>query len=560
MTFVITQRCCNDASCVPVCPVNCIHPAPGEPGYLTTEMLYIDPETCIECSACVQVCPVDAIKDETDLLGSEEQFLEINAAFYARHPLSEFGEAEEPKRVDIDVRGLRVAIVGSGPAGSYAAAALLERPGVEVDLYERQLTPYGLVRFGIAPDHQQTKKVVQAYPYGAMRGLRLRLGVAVGTDVTHEELLRHYHAVIYAVGAGRDRRLDVPGEDLPGSYSAADFVAWYNGHPDSVDLPIDLSSVRRAVIIGNGNVALDVARVLACDPERLGATDIADHALKVLRDSAVTEVVVVGRRGAAQAAFTNPELLDLLELPGVEVVVDPDDLTLDQITAEAEAAGELPVAVERKLAVLRRIAAGNPAQDAERGRRRIVLRFLASPSAVLGEEHVEGVALVRNELVAEDGGLRAVPAGEPEVLDAQLVLRSIGYLGSPVPDLPFDSSRGTVPHDAGRVRGEDGDMPGVYVTGWIKRGPTGVVGTNKHCAGETVATLLADWTAGRLAPPVGTSGQLDELLATRQVCVFGLAEWSRIDAAERAAGSPAGRPRVKLVTTPDLVAAASSAE
>ena len=558
MTFVITQRCCNDASCVPVCPVNCIHPAPGEPGYLTTEMLYIDPETCIECSACVQVCPVDAIKDEEDLSGAEQQFLDINAAFYARHPLSEFGEAEEPKRVDIDVRGLRVAVIGSGPAGSYAAAALLERPGVEVDLYERQLTPHGLVRFGIAPDHQQTKKVVQAYPYGAMRGLRLRLGVEVGTHVTHAELLQHYHAVIYAVGADQDRRLGVPGEDLAGSYAASDFVAWYNGHPNQTDLPIDLSSARRAVIIGNGNVALDLARVLACDPDRLAATDIADHALKVLRDSAIEEVVVVGRRGAAQAAFSSPELLDLLELPGVDVLVRAEELTLDQDTAELEAAGRLELGVERKLAALRRIAA-HDVEPAD-GRRRILLRFLASPSAVLGSDHVDGIALVRNELVADERGLRAVPTGEPENLEAQLVLRSIGYLGTPVADLPFDPATGTVPHDAGRVRDGEAEMPGVYVTGWIKRGPTGVVGTNKHCAGESVATLLADWTAGRLTAPTGTGEQLDALLATRQVQVLGLAEWGRIDAAERAAGSPAGRPRVKFVTLPDLVAAASSTD
>ncbi len=558
MTFVITQRCCNDASCVPVCPVNCIHPAPGEPGYLTTEMLYIDPDTCIECSACVQVCPVDAIKDEADLEAPEMQFLDINAAFYARHPLSEFGEAEEPKRVDIDVRGLRVAVVGSGPAGSYAAAALLERPGVEVDLYERQLTPHGLVRFGIAPDHQQTKKVIQAYPYAAMRGLRRRLGVEVGTHVTHAELLQHYHAVIYAVGADQDRRLGVPGEDLSGSFAASDFVAWYNGHPNQADLPIDLSSCRRAVIVGNGNVALDLARVLACDPERLGATDIADHALKVLRDSSVEEIVVVGRRGAAQAAFTSPELLDLLELPGVDVVVHSDELTLDQETAELEATGKLAVGVERKLSALRRIAA----QDVEptAGRRRIVLRFLASPTAILGGERVEAVALVRNELVADERGLRAVPAGEPEELEAQLVLRSVGYLGTPVADLPFDSMTGTVPHDAGRVSDQGAELPGVYVTGWIKRGPTGVVGTNKHCAGESVATLLADWTAGRLTAPTRSGDQLDALLAARQVQVFGLAEWGRIDAAERAAGSLAGRPRVKFVTAPDLVAAASSTD
>jgi ferredoxin--NADP+ reductase len=553
MTFVITQGCCNEASCVSVCPVNCIHPAPGEPGFTRAEMLYIDPETCIDCSACVQVCPVDAIRAEEDLVGSQLQYLDINAKFYKQNPLATFGNRVQAKRAKVDARGLRVAVVGSGPAGSYAAAALLERPGVEVDLYERLLTPHGLIRFGIAPDHPKTKNVVTAFPYGSMRGLRLHLGVEVGVHISHEELLARHHAVIYAVGASGDRSLHIPGEDLSGSLSATQFVAWYNGHPEQAGLPVDLSRCERAIVVGNGNVALDMARILLSDPESLASTDIADHALHALRASTVREVVLLARRGIAQAACTTPELLAVLDLPGVDVVVEPAELVLDPLTAQLEARGGLDAATARKIDIVRGLAA----RAAGSAVKRIVLRFLLSPIEVSGDGRVEAVRAVRNEFATDDGGqIRAAAGGESVEFPAQLVLRSIGYRGTAIPGLPFDERAGIIPNEAGRVWGESGSMPGTYVTGWIKRGPTGVVGTNKHCADETVDALIEDWGAGRLSTPPHLGASVETLLAERGALPLELAAWGRIDAAERAAGTRSGRPRVKFVNAADLVAAA----
>ena len=556
MTFVIAQSCCKDASCVSVCPVNCIHPGPGEPGFLTAEMLYIDPGTCIECSACVQVCPVDAIRAEEDLVGSQVQYVDINAKFYEQSPMAARGDPAPAKRVEVDTRGLRVAVVGSGPSGSYAAAALLERPGVEVDLYERLLTPHGLIRFGIAPDHPKTKNIVTAFPYDSMRGLRLHLGVEVGVHVSHEELLARYHAIIYAVGASGDRLLHIPGEGLSGSLSATQFVGWYNGHPEQARLPIDLSRCERAIVVGNGNVALDMARILLSDPDTLVGTDIADHALRALRDSTVREVVLWGRRGIAQAAYTTPELLALLDLPGVDVVVDPAELMLDPLTAQLEAAGKLDAATARKINIVRDLAARPAGSTAKR----MVLRFLLSPAELRGLGRVEAVRAVRNEFVTDDDGQVSVASGGASVeFPAQLVLRSIGYRGTAVPGLPFDERTGTIPNEAGRVRRESGSMPGTYVTGWIKRGPTGVVGTNKHCAAKTVDALIEDWGAGRLSTPPQLGTSVETLLAQRGALPLDLAAWGRIDAAERAAGSRSGRPRVKLVDASDLVAAARPA-
>jgi ferredoxin--NADP+ reductase len=557
MTYVITQACCNDASCVPVCPVNCIHPAPGEPGYMTTEMLYIDPEACIECSACVQVCPVDAIKPEEELTVLDIRFLEINKTFYERHPIAEFEAAAPARRPGPpepapDLNGLRVAVVGSGPAGSYAAAALLEHKGVHVDVYERLLTPYGLIRFGVAPDHAGTKAVSQSFPYTAKRpGLALHLGVEVGTHISHDELLQHHHAVVYAVGANSDRKLCIPGEDLPGSVAATDFVAWYNGHPDFADSRLDLTS-ERAVIIGNGNVALDVARILVSDPERLANTDIAAHALEALRTSKVREVVVVGRRGPVQAAYSTSELMALTQLADVDVVAYPDEVELDPVTrAIVEAPDAEPVS-RLKAQLAAEIAAHEPTP----GHKRIVLRFAASPSRVTGEGRVESVALVHNELALDGGHIVARPTGTTEHLKTGLFFRSVGYRGTPTPGVPFDDARGVIPNHLGRVLNSVSQpLTGTYVTGWIKRGPTGVIGTNKQCATDTVKALIEDFVAGRLTEPTGDTESLAQLLSDRSPDHAELAGWSRIDAAERAAGTAAGRPRLKLVTRSELLAA-----
>jgi ferredoxin--NADP+ reductase len=446
---------------------------------------------------------------------------------------------------------LRVAIIGSGPAGFYAAGQLLARedPAVLVDVFDRLPTPWGLVRAGVAPDHPKIKSVTRVFERTASKpGFRFHGNVEVGTDVTHEELMDAYHAVIYAVGTPGDRRLGIPGEDLPGSHAATEFVAWYNGHPDYAELEFDLSC-RRAVVIGNGNVALDVARMLALSVDELAVTDIADHALDALRDSRIEEIVVLGRRGPAQAAFTNPELRELADLELADVIVDPADMELDEYSAAA--LEDSDGTTRRNVETLRQYAS---AQAAGRPRR-IVLRFLSSPVSIEGGDRVEGVTVERNRLVAgQNGTLRAQATGERERLEAGLVLRSIGYVGTPLPGVPFDGQRSTVLNQDGRVIDPDTGQPltGVYAAGWIKRGPSGVIGTNKKCAQETTDLLLADHAAGRLTEPPGSADELLALMHER-THVVDYTGWEAIDAHERGLGEPAGRPRVKLVARPELL-------
>ena len=438
---------------------------------------------------------------------------------------------------------LRVAVVGSGPAGFYAAAALLASDlGVEVDLLERLPTPWGLVRLGVAPDHPNIKAVSRAFEKTAAHaGFRFFGNVEVGRDVTHEELTRLYDAVLYSVGAQTDRSLGIPGEELPGSWAATEFVAWYNGHPDYQHLSFDLSG-ERAVVIGNGNVALDVARMLALTPAELATTDTTDAAIEAINAAGIREILVVGRRGPVQAAWTPVEVGELGELAGADILVDRADLELDDASAaELEAA---PPTVKRNVEHLRDYAARDPAGKP----RAIRLRFLRSPVAILGEERVEAIELVRNELV--EG--RAVATGETETVPCGIVFRSVGYLGVPLPGVPFDERSRTIPNEGGRV------AAGVYCAGWIKRGPSGVIGTNKKDATETVERLLEDARAEALPPREG--GSLEELLADRGVEAVLYEGWQSIDAAERAAGEPHGRPRVKLVTWDDLLAAARATE
>jgi ferredoxin--NADP+ reductase len=433
-------------------------------------------------------------------------------------------------------------VVGSGPAGFYAASALLasEEPAVEVDLLERLPTPWGLVRLGVAPDHPNIKAVSRAFERTAAQpGFRFFGNVEVGRDVTHDELRGLYDAVVYSVGAQTDRQLGIPGEDLPGSWAATEFVAWYNGHPDFQELEFDLSH-ERAVVIGNGNVALDVARMLALTPEELATTDTTDAAIEAINDAGIEEILVVGRRGPVQAAWTPVEVGELGELAGADIVVDPADLELDEASAaELEAA---PPTVKRNVDHLRDYASRTP----EGKPRRIRLRFLASPVAILGEGKVEAIELVRNELV--DG--RAVATDERDTVPCGIVFRSVGYRGVALPGVPFDEGSGTIPNEGGRVE------PGLYAAGWIKRGPSGVIGTNKKDATETVQLLLEDARAGTL-PPRG-EGTLEELLAERRVDAVLYTGWEAIDRAERGAGEPLGRPRIKLATWDELLTAARS--
>ena len=438
---------------------------------------------------------------------------------------------------------LRVAIVGSGPAGFYAAGALLggDAPA-EVDMFERLPTPWGLVRLGVAPDHPKLKTVSRAFEKIADRpGFRFIGNVEVGRDLTHADLTRLYDAVIYCTGAQTDRRLGIPGEDLPGSWPATEFVAWYNGHPDYQGLHFDLD-VERAIVVGVGNVAMDVARMLALTPEELAVTDTADQAIAAINASPVKEIVVVGRRGPAQAAFTTPELIEFGELAGADVIVDPRDLE------GADGGGDTNS--ERNLDVLREYASRAPSGKGKR----LVFKFLTSPVEIFGDGKVEAIELVRNRLeVDSDGWVKAVPTDEHETLACGLVFRSVGYRGVAIPDIPFDERKGTIANEGGRVE------PGVYTAGWIKRGPSGVIGTNKKCAVETVELLLEDASAGRLPRSDATAADVDALLDERGIRRILYAGWQSIDEAERAAGEKSGRPRVKLCTWDELLDTAERA-
>jgi ferredoxin--NADP+ reductase len=451
---------------------------------------------------------------------------------------------------------LRVAVVGSGPSGFYAAEHLRKQhPGVEIDLFDRLPTPYGLVRGGVAPDHPKIKAVTRVYDR-IMAGPEVRFlgNVMIGQDLTREELRRFYHAVIYCVGAHADRSLGIPGEELPGSHAATDFVAWYNGHPDYTDLRFDLSAERVAVV-GVGNVAIDVVRILACTPEELETTDIAPHALEALRSSRVREIWMLGRRGPVQAAFTNPELRELGELADADVIVRPDEIALDPASAAALAAADERTP-ERNMETLRAYAAKPP----EGKRRTVHLRFLCSPVEISGAGRVERMIIARNRLVPEaNGSLRAEPTGERETLDVGLVFRSVGYLGTGVPGLPLDARKGVIPNDHGRVLEDGAPVAGEYVAGWIKRGPSGVIGTNKPDAVETADLLLEDFGAGKLAtPPEPGRDAVDGFLRERGVRVFSWADWQRLDGLERARGVTLGRPRVKFTRVADMLAAVES--
>jgi len=455
---------------------------------------------------------------------------------------------------------LRVAIVGSGPAGFYAAGQLLTAKELhsEVEMFDRLATPWGLVRAGVAPDHPNIKAVTRVYEKTAKReGFRFHGNVEVGTDVSHEELMAHHHAVIYATGSPTDRRLNIPGEDLPGSHAATEFVAWYNGHPDYCDLEFDLSP-KRAVVIGNGNVALDVARMLALTPEELATTDTADHALEALAESGVEEIVVLGRRGPLQAAYTNPELKELGEMQAADVIVDPDEAKLDGISQAQFDSGEIDKTRRVNVETVQEYAAREPHGHP----RRIVLRFLVSPVEILGNERVEGVRVVHNKLEkTDDGRLVARPTDQTEDIECGLVMRSVGYRGEPFGGLPFDEKSNTINNENGRIIATETGEPlaGGYTAGWIKRGPSGVIGTNKKDAQETVNLLLEDMAAGKLPEPTAEVDALIEELHERHPDVVDYAGWELIDEHERAAGEPHGRPRVKLTRTEELLGVAGSA-
>jgi ferredoxin--NADP+ reductase len=453
------------------------------------------------------------------------------------------------------MRPYHVAIVGSGPSGYFAAASLLkfadsddddgQKRDVRVDMLEMLPTPWGLVRSGVAPDHPKIKSISAQFEKTAMDPrFRFFGNIVVGDHVQAAELAERYDAVIYAVGAQSDRSLGIPGEDLPGSVAAVDFVGWYNAHPHFEEMAPDISS-GRAVVVGNGNVALDVARILVSDPDVLATTDIADHALQSLHDRGVEEVLVIGRRGPLQATFTTLEVRELGDLEGlgdVDVIVDPADFA-DISDEDLEAAGKT---VKNNVKALRGYAAREP-----RGaKRRIVFRFHTSPIEIKGEGRVESIVLGHNVLADDNGRIVAKDSGEREEVPAQLVVRAVGYRGVPTPGLPFDEKSGTIPHTAGRIDGRRNE----YAVGWIKRGPTGVIGSNKKDSQDTVDTLLSDLSGADLADfDADYAEKLVEWLLQRQPKLITDDHWKLIDEHERSAGQPHGRPRVKVTSVAELL-------
>ncbi|HEX2914177.1 MAG TPA: FAD-dependent oxidoreductase [Chloroflexia bacterium] len=455
--------------------------------------------------------------------------------------------------IGTEARPLRVAIIGAGPAAFYAAEVLFKQSNLvcQIDMYNRFPSPFGLVREGVAPDHESIKTVTRVYDRTASNpNFRYFGNVTFGTDVTHDELKPYYDQIIYAVGAQSDRRMGIPGEDLKGSYPATIFVGWYNSHPDYRDLEFDLSAERVAVI-GNGNVAMDVARILVTDPDELAKTDIADHSLEALRHSKVREVVMLGRRGPVQAAFTNPELKEFGELAGVDVVVDPAELELDEASAEALSTDKNAT---KNLETLRKYAANTTHNNP----RRITMRFLVSPVEILGEDgNVSAIKIEKNKLVLQsDGTMKAQGTGQYETLDVGLVFRSVGYRGVVLPGVPFDEKSGTIPNVAGRVivnaTGET--IPGEYVVGWAKRGPSGIIGTNKPDSAATVKSMVEDLPE---ITPIDDANRdrakVAQFLSEKGLICISYEDWLKINEVEVSRGAAQGRPRVKFARVPEML-------
>lgn len=451
---------------------------------------------------------------------------------------------------------LRVAIFGAGPAGFYAVAELLRQKEctVAVDLFDRLPTPYGLVRGGVAPDHQRIKAVIRQYEKTAGQpGFRFFGNVSFGSDLSLKDVLAHYHQVMFSTGAESERRLGIPGEDLAGSFPAKSFVGWYNGHPDYRDLQFDLSHVEQVAVIGNGNVAMDVTRILARSVEELATTDITSYALDTLGKSAVKEIYVLGRRGPAQAAFTNPEIRELTEIPNVDLVVHEPDLVLDEVNQEF--LSQAPETHQRNVDILsEQLAKGEGSAG-----RKIRMRFFVSPVELLGTDKVEAVRIEKNQLVKDDqGNLRARGTGVYEEIPIQMIFRSVGYLGSPLPGIPFDERRGIIPNENGHVLnlGTQTAFRRVFVSGWIKRGPSGVIGTNKPDSVAAVNAMFAEVKQGILPDNlVADPNAIPTLLANKGVRYVTFADWKRLDEIEVEAGKPLGKPREKITVVQEMLEA-----
>jgi ferredoxin--NADP+ reductase len=426
---------------------------------------------------------------------------------------------------------------------------------VEVDMFDRLPSPFGLVRAGVAPDHQKYKTVTRVYDKNArMPNFRFYGLVEYGKHLHLDDLKRHYHQVVFTTGAQTDRNMNIPGEDLIGSHSATDFVAWYNGHPDYRDFDFDLSGERVAVV-GIGNVAVDVARLLSKTPGELSATDMADHAIEAMSKSGVREIIMLGRRGPAQAAFTTPEIKEMGELEDAEFFVAPEDMQLDPVS-QAQVERVKDRTTMKNLEILRSYTE----QSSGKKSKSVRLRFLVSPVEILGDENgrVKGMKVVKNKLVqTEDGYIKAEATGEVETLDVSLVFRSVGYRGVPLPGIPFNDSWGTIANNKGRIVSDESSepLPGLYTAGWIKRGPTGVIGTNKVDAQETVSCMIEDVRNGLIADPEAPGIEVAaNLVRDRQPDLVDYNDWSVIDAEELARGEKSNRPRVKLTSVEEMLA------
>ncbi|OGX33503.1 MAG: NADP oxidoreductase [Omnitrophica WOR_2 bacterium RIFCSPHIGHO2_02_FULL_52_10] len=453
-----------------------------------------------------------------------------------------------PVQLGTNERPLRVAIVGSGPSGFYAAGALLKAPvKVAVDMFDRLPVPYGLVRYGVAPDHPKIKNVTSVYKKTAeLEGFSFLGNVNVGTDIEVSELKKYYDAVLFACGAETDRKLGIPGEDLKGSHTATEFVAWYNGHPDYRGRAFDLSG-KSAVIIGQGNVAMDVCRILSKTVDELKATDIACHALEALAESNIKEIHLIGRRGPVQAAFTPVEIREFGELADCHPVVDPKDLEVNQ-ASQAELDAPDNAQRRKNYEILKSLSAMQPGNK----RKRLIVHFLKSPVELVGDKGVQKVILEKNKLTGEAGKQKSAGTGEKEELKCDILFRSVGYRGIPIKGVPFHESSGVFPNDKGRITENGQVVPGLYTTGWIKRGPSGVIGTNKPDSEETVASLLAD--AGTLTPCAQPDTRaLTKILNAKGKRVVTFQDWLKIDAAEIQRGQKAGKPREKFVAVEEMI-------
>jgi len=538
MSYVITSGCCSDAACVEVCPVDCIRPRPEDPAFRNADQLYIDPYTCIGCSACMFACPVSVIHDSFDIPAELSEYIDINAEYFENKPLSARFVNFKPARTPPPVTA-RIAVVGAGPAACYAIAELCKIAGIQITVFDRLPTPFGLVRSGVAPDHPSTKQVSDLFQSTLEHpNVTCYFNVEVGKDVSLDDLRQSHHAVIYAGGAAGDRAIGVEGEELPGSASAREFVSWYNGHPDFTHHHYNLTH-STAVIIGNGNVALDVARSLVTPVTALEATDMADHAIKALRGSAVDTVVIAARRTPHEAACTAPELSELCRVPGVEVCAIPSEVS------ESATAQQIDSGQKRKLDVFARMP--DARQPPREGIKRIVFRFGAMPIEYSGTGGVASVTFRRS------GDTQSIL----ETIECGLVIRAVGYRVSTIAGIPFDTSTGTISHRNGRVVDAKtrGTLPGLFCVGWAKRGASGVIGTNKVCSRETVAALLDDLTSGHLPEPKIDSYDLARLIRARQPNTIELEDWNRIDAEERRRGN-SSRPRKvrrKIVSVEEML-------